>query len=355
MGTKHNILDRIQEMVHRRLLWATLVAYTIAAFVPRPGIWIRHASLGRSDLFGIQVNPSFPSLLLAVLLFNAGLGVQTGRLRALLRAPVVLLAGLLANLLVPLLFVLGMAQMLRLWHNPVEVQCILLGLGIVASMPVAGSSAAWSQNSNGDLALSLSLVIFSTCLSPFTTPLVLKSVGFMTSGEYAASLHDLSGGTSVFLLVFVMLPSLLGIGLRAMVADARWRKLSSLVKLITALDLLVLCYSNATAALPQTVANPDWDFLAVMLAIVVTLCAIGFASGWAIARLLGTDRRQRAALMFGLGMNNNGTGLVLAGSALAHLPSVMLPVIFYNLVQHVAAAITGHWASRKLLETRSAV
>ena len=42
--------------------------------------------------------------------------------------------------------------------------------------------------------------------------------------------------------------------------------------------------------------------------------------------------------MFGLGMTNNGTGLVLATTALAHVPDVMLLVIFYNLVQHIVAA-----------------
>jgi bile acid:Na+ symporter, BASS family len=46
------------------------------------------------------------------------------------------------------------------------------------------------------------------------------------------------------------------------------------------------------------------------------------------------------SLVFGLGMNNNGTGMVLAASALAHLPNVMLPIILYNLVQHVAAGVT---------------
>ena len=43
--------------------------------------------------------------------------------------------------------------------------------------------------------------------------------------------------------------------------------------------------------------------------------------------------------MFGLGMNNNGTGLVLASMALADHPRVMLPIIFYNLVQHLAAGV----------------
>jgi hypothetical protein len=44
--------------------------------------------------------------------------------------------------------------------------------------------------------------------------------------------------------------------------------------------------------------------------------------------------------MFGLGMNNNGTGLVMASMALADHPRVLLPIIFYNLVQHLAAGAT---------------
>jgi BASS family bile acid:Na+ symporter len=85
------------------------------------------------------------------------------------------------------------------------------------------------------------------------------------------------------------------------------------------------------------VAEPDWDFLAVTLAIVVGLCTFAFGSGWYLARLLRADTAQRAALMFGLGMNNNGTGLVLASMALANYPRVLLPIIFYNLVQHLVA------------------
>ena len=67
------------------------------------------------------------------------------------------------------------------WHNPDEVQNILVGLALVASMPIAGSSTAWSQNANGDMALSLGLVLGSTLLSPLTTPMALHAVGFMTT------------------------------------------------------------------------------------------------------------------------------------------------------------------------------
>jgi hypothetical protein len=55
------------------------------------------------------------------------------------------------------------------------------------------------------------------------------------------------------------------------------------------------------------------------------------------------DRGAQASLMFGLGMNNNGTGLVLASMALADYPRVMLPIIFYNLIQHLVAGSADWW------------
>ncbi len=51
--------------------------------------------------------------------------------------------------------------------------------------------------------------------------------------------------------------------------------------------------------------------------------------------------------MFGLGMNNNGTGLVLASMALADHPQVLLPIIFYNLVQHLIAGTVDRFLFRR--------
>jgi len=43
-----------------------------------------------------------------------------------------------------------------------------------------------------------------------------------------------------------------------------------------------------------------------------------------------------------MGMNNNGTGLVLASITLASRPVVLLPIIVYNLSQHfVAGCVDG--------------
>lgn len=340
MSETLTLTGRLAHTVHRNLLWLLLASYAAAALLPGPGLWLRSADLTppRASALGLRV--SLSAALLSLLLFNAGLGVRPSHLRGVLLRPGVLLAGLTANLAVPVAFLLAASWGMGLfWHNPHEVQCVLAGLALVAAMPVAGSSTAWSQNANGDLALSLGLVLGSTLLSPLTTPLVLSAAGLLATGDYAVRLSELSGrGTQQFLAVFVLLPSLLGMLCRWMVGEGKARAALPAVKLANAVVLLVLCYGNAAVSLPEAVANPDADFVAAMLAVAVGLCVMGFGSGWLVARLTGADAGRRNALMFGLGMNNNGTGLVLAAAALSTYPRVMQPIILYNLVQHLVAA-----------------
>jgi BASS family bile acid:Na+ symporter len=341
MDSHPGALGRAAGFVHRHFLALLLASYAVAAVLPGPGLWLRGTHLGATS-------GSVPTTLLALLLFNAGLGVEAGRLRGLVREPLALVAGLVVNLAVPLLFLLALSQLLRLWHNPEEVQHVLVGIALVAAMPVAASSAAWSQRADGDLALSLGLVVFSTCLSPLTTPAALHAAGWMADGPYADSLHRLAAAdTGSFLTAYVLLPTLVGIGLAGALGRQRLARARPALRLANAAALLVLIYANAAAALPDSVVHPDWDFLAVMLAVVVILCVLGFAAGWALARLLRAERPRQASLVFALGMNNNGTGLVLASTGLAHLPAVLLPVILYNLVQHLVAAVADGLGRRR--------
>ena len=346
MADRDGMLARFSAFVHHNLLWMLVAGYALAGFAPAAGLWLRGRQLAALTIAGRESRVSLPALMLALLLFNAGLGVDPRRLGGLVRHCGVLLAGLAANVAVPLAFILAVSLTLGLWHNPTEVQSILVGLALVAAMPIAGSSTAWSQNADGDLALSLGLVVGSTVLSPLTTPAVLRGVGWVATGEFADALARLGGdGTSVFLATFVMAPSLAGILARCLVNERVMTALKPGLKLVNSAVLLTLCYANAAVALPRVVAAPDWDFLVVMLVVVTAFCVTGFLAGAALARLFGADAGRRASLMFGLGMMNNGTGLVIAASALANLPDVLLPIIFYNLVQHVVAGLFQRWSA----------
>ncbi len=337
-GKNGRMLSRLAHFVHQRFIWLLIASYLVAAMLPGVGLGIRAIAWGPFSL---------PMLMLGFLLFNAGLGVELAELKGLRHDPWGLVFGLSANLLLPIAFIGLVMLTMRLWHNPDEVQNILVGLALVASMPIAGSSTAWSQNANGNLALSLGLVLGSTFLSPLTTPIALHSVGLMTSGDYSEDLHELAaGGTGWFLLLSVVGPSALGILGKRFLGSSVARAKPQL-RLANSAVLLLLNYSNASISLPQAIAEPDFDFLAVTLVITLLLCLVGFGAGWTIARARKADATERVSLMFGLGMNNNGTGLVLASMALADHPLVLLPIIFYNLVQHLVAGCVDYAMFRK--------
>jgi BASS family bile acid:Na+ symporter len=328
----------VSEFLHRHLLKLIVVSYGLAAAFPALGLWIKDAEvLDVGSPLG-RITMTIPKLLLSLLLFNAGMKVGVARVGQMARRPGVILAGLATNLAVPLIFLAVMVPALRAWHNPDEAAVVLVGLALVTAMPIAGSSTGWAQAADGDMALSLGLVLGSTLLSPLTTPASLHALGSIAPGRYGVELHHLADrDTGAFLAAWVLLPSLLGIVARSALGEGRAEAVGRHLKVIAPVTLLVLCYANASSCLPQALGHPDWDFLGIILTFVTGLCVVTFSAGYVLGRLLRADRGQRAALMFGLGMNNNGTGLVLASLALGSQPMVMLPIIVYNLTQHLVA------------------
>ena len=355
MENRKPTLLALSHFIHHHLLWFLISAYAIAAVFPAAGLWIRNVNLGDVHIFQTKIHVSLLLLLLATLMFNAGLGVKTSHLQSLLQKSRVMLAGLAANLVIPMIYIFGVTLVMRLWYEPDEAQHILVGLALVAAMPIAGASTAWAQNSNGNLALSLGLVLSSTVLSPIVTPVALQVFGEMASEEYEAVLQDLATyGSGAFLGLWIVLPSMLGIGVRFAVPEARLTVVMPFIKLINSIVLLLLNYSNGSVSLPQAVADRDFDFLAVTLGITTGLCVTAFASGYGLSRLFNVDEADRVSLMYGLGMNNNGTGLVLASLVLGSYPRVMVPIILYNLVQHLVAGgvheVTGRTIGKQQIE-----
>jgi BASS family bile acid:Na+ symporter len=327
--------------LQRRMIWLLLGTYVLGALLPRMGVAMRAVSAGNVPLPGhAHIALSLPMLMLGTLLVVAGLGTNLRELRHTLSRGGLLLVGLFANTVYPIVFAMVVSVLLLPWPDAAEAQTILVGLAMIGAMPIAGASTAWSQNAEGNLALSLGLVLASTLLSPLLTPIGLHAVGLVTNGDYSEDLHELAAsGSSAFVAFAVVIPSLLGIALRAVLGARRTTRILPALKMLNLFDLLLLTYSNAAVALPETLRAPDWDFLALALTIATCMCAGAFALGYGLARAFRADRPDQTSLMFGLGMNNNGTGLVLAATALADHPLVMLPIIVYNLVQQIAAAI----------------
>ena len=338
MNTRHRGIAVLNTILRSHSLVLVVFSYALAAGFPAAGLWIKDACIVNTAVGSLRINATAPAVLLAFLLLNAGLRVRSDRLRAMVRRPALILIGMIANLSVPVVYLLVLMPVLGYWHNSDEVATIVIGLALVASMPVAGSSTGWAQHAGGDMALSLGLVVASTLLSPLTTPVMLRLLGSVSPVPASADLRLIAGReTGLFLMAWILIPSLLGIALRKLLTVSQAGTAEQFLKPLTTLALLVLCYANASACLPQAFGNPDWDFLGAVIVAVLGMCALTFSVGYSIGCLLRADRQQRAALMFGMGMNNNGTGLVLASAALSSRPVVLLPIIIYNLGQHLVA------------------
>lgn len=340
-------IGSISHFLHEQFIYLLIACYVLAGFFPSLGLWIRHASFGCVNFCGMKADFSLPAVMLSFLLFNAGLGIRSVEFKELREKPLTMLSALLCNLMVPIAFILILSCVKGLWHNPDEMQNILVGLALISSMPIAGSSTAWSQNSNGNLVLSVGLVLFSTLISPIVTPLALHAGGWLTTGDYSEDLHELAQtGAMSFLALCVVLPIAVGLLSRKIIGESVLVSVNPCLKILNSVNLLLLVYSNAAISLPQAFRTPDWDFLFLILVIATTLCAVMFGSGWLLAKNLRLAKRDTTSVLFALGMNNNGTGLVLASMAMSDHPAILLPIIFYNLIQHLIAGIVDRMNAR---------
>ena len=163
------------------------------------------------------------------------------------------------------------------WHNADEVQNILVGLALVASMPIAGlldglgserrrragpqpgTGARFDPAQPADDADGPPLGRLHGERRLRRGP---ARAGGRGDGDVPRPLRPR--------------PSLIGIGIRRAVGDAAvFGVARPRLKLINSVILLLLNYSNASVSLPQAVASPDPDFLAVTLAIVAGLVRPG--------------------------------------------------------------------------------
>lgn len=345
------ILDLIaisNRFLHRYFLWLLMAAYLFAFFFSGPGLFIRNISFGRMVLpggAGLQLSASL--VMLSFLLFNAGLAMKVDELKGVAAKPGITLASLVANTLVPLSLVFLLSAIFGNWHEASELQNLLTGLALIVAMPVAGSSAAWAQNASGNLALSLALVLLSASLSPLVTPFTLQSCSAVIGGHLSGDLRNLaSQGADAFMFITVVLPVLAGIVVSRISGLARIQRVLPALKLVNYVFLLTLNYSNAAVALPKTLVCIDWDAFALTVVMTALVCSVSFLSGWLICRAFRSGKAEAASLMFGLGMNNNGTALVIAAAMLSDHPQVMLPLIFYTLAQQIIAAFIDHFVAR---------
>jgi BASS family bile acid:Na+ symporter len=343
---KTRLGDHLAHLVRRHFLWLLLACYALAALWPAPGLAMRHWEWTAVDLGNVPF--SLPLLLLAVMLFSAALLTDLSQIRLVSRHPVALLVALVMVWAGPALLVLAAGWLVPWAVDGRATAGLLVGLALVATMPVANSSVGWTQNANGNLGLGLALVVLSITLSPWVTPSLLRLLGMSLSNEEQALCEALVAQFSgVFFIIWVILPTAAGLACRYLLTPQRVAVVGSWFVLVSAAALLLLNYINSALALPKVHESPTSLLLATTV-LAIALSVVGLVLGWALGWLLRLKQQTRSALMFGLSMKHTGLALILAGAVLANQPLAILMIVLATLIQHLLAGIV-QWLQQRLL------
>ncbi|WP_406457866.1 sodium-dependent transporter [Streptomyces sp. NBC_00876] len=325
------------EFLRRRLGWASCAAYAAAAVLPAPGLWLRRIhSVSVGTNLSVGVNTA--QILLATVLFTAGLRSCPHALARILRRPRILLAGLALHLTAPLLIIPGIAIALRCSPDSDGGSGMTAAMILTVVMPVAAGATVWSGGGRGDESTMLGLVLVSTLISPITVPATVSALTPLLSPDYA---HTLASAVQdvgrSFALTGVLLPCVAGIVCRLLLPGPTSRAVLPIAALGALLASLALTYINASGAIGQFLSHPRPLLLVAGAGTASVVCGLAFTWGRLAVRVLRLEARAGTSVTLACGMSNSSAGAVLITTAMPDRPQILLPVLAYSLLQKLLA------------------
>lgn len=290
----------------------TLLGAIIAYLEPAAFIWLK---------------PYF-QWLFAATMFALGVVLHPEELRDTLTRPKAIGLGVVAQFTI--MPALGFAAAMLSGLPPT----LALGFIIVACAPGAMASNVIVYLAGGAVAFSIALTTVATFLSPLLTPALVKWLG-------SVYLDIPFWPMMQTILLTVLLPLLLGLGLRRLIQQrAQTLKLAEQIAPAIASAAIILICSYAVAANYERLASVG----ATLIAVVVIVNALGYLLGWQAARLFGFDGRHQLTLAIEIGMQNAGLGVVLA---LKHFsPETALPGALFAVWCILTSAGAAAWLRR---------
>ena len=205
---------------------------------------------------------------------------------------------------------------------------ITAGLVLIAVLPVAMTSAFWTDLAKGNLPLTLSIITLTTFLAGLVTPGVM--------GVMAGQLVEFDAQALVVKLIkTVIIPCIIGLLFRQKF-PATTKKAKPYLDLGVRLNVFLILAINGAVMRPYLSDVGPRVFVIIFAVFAYVL--LSYLTGFGFASLLfPKDLGSRISVSFVSGMRNNGAGIVIA---LAYFPPlVAMPVILSILLQQPMASI----------------
>ncbi|WJV17669.1 bile acid:sodium symporter family protein [Rossellomorea marisflavi] len=301
-------------------LWVILVA-VVAYFIPAPFL-----PLG-----------GYITILLGVVMFGMGLTLKPVDFQLVVKKPLPVIVGILAQFLIMPLGALLIAYLLGLPDQ------LAAGLVLLGSVPGGTASNVMVYLARGNLALSVAMTSLSTLLAPLATPLILLGL----AGQWMP-VDPLAMFLSIFQVIIV--PITLGIIVQKLLPTVVEKSLE-IIPLISVLAIMTIVTAVVSANASSIRTSGAIIFVAVMLHNL-----LGLTLGYVAAIIMKLKEGDRRAISIEVGMQNSGLGVALATAhfgPLAALPSV-IGAVWHNISGPILAT---YWSKKpaKVDETEEKV
>lgn len=300
--------------------WVILVA-VVAYFIPAPFL-----PLG-----------GYITILLGVVMFGMGLTLKPVDFQLVVKKPLPVIVGILAQFLIMPLGALLIANLLGLSDQ------LAAGLVLLGSVPGGTASNVMVYLARGNLALSVAMTSLSTLIAPIATPLILLGL----AGQWMPV-----DPVAMFLSIFqvIIVPITLGIIVQKLL-PALVEKSLDIIPLISVLAIMTIVTAVVSANAPSIRTSGTIIFVAVMLHNL-----LGLTLGYVAAIIMKLKEGDRRAISIEVGMQNSGLGVALATAhfgPLAALPSV-IGAVWHNISGPILAT---YWSKKpaKIDETEEKV
>ena len=267
------------------------------------------------------------TILLGVIMFGMGMTLKPEDFRLIFKRPRDVFIGALAQFTV----MPGIAWLL--------VQCfdlppqLAVGMILVGACPGGTSSNVMTYLARGDVALSVSMTMTTTILSPVVTPILMYC--------FAGAWIDIPFWSMMGSIAqVVILPIVLGIIInRLFEADVK-----KFVKILPTVSItaIVLIVGGVVAVN----AGKLLDVGLLIAAGVMMHNLFGYALGFVLARIFRMDMAKAKAVAIEVGMQNSGLATSLAmtyfGAAAA------IPGAFFSVWHNISGSLAANWLSRRM-------
>lgn len=211
----------------------------------------------------------------------------------------------------------------------------ITGLILGMAIPTGITSLIWVSIYRGNVAMTLSIILIDTLLSPILVPF---TISLIVGEKIEMDVWSMMTG----LLGMIVIPSLLGMTLnqvtKGKVKEVWGPRLAPFSKI--GIGMVVML--NGAVVAPYL---KDISMKLIITALVVCFIAIiGYLIAFITGQILIKNRQTTIALTFTGGMRNISAGAVIATAYFP--PQVAVPVVIGMLFQQILASLSGYLLER---------